>query len=84
MLTKYHINIFFFYLFPVFNINGNIVQLAAAPAAQPAPQAAPVASPTPSAVPVQPVAGVNGNNIVMVIFCGWFFFNLSRFANFYN
>lgn len=43
------------------------MQLATAPAAQPPPQAAPVASPTPAAVPVQPVAGVNGNNIVMVI-----------------
>ncbi|XP_034249768.1 nuclear transcription factor Y subunit alpha [Thrips palmi] len=51
----------------LFNINGNIVQLAAAPAAQPAPQAAPLASPTPAAVPVQPVAGVNGNNIVMMM-----------------
>ncbi|KAE8738838.1 Nuclear transcription factor Y subunit alpha [Frankliniella occidentalis] len=49
------------------NINGNIVQLAAAPAAQPTPPAAPVASPTPTAVPVQQVAGVNGNNIVMMM-----------------
>ncbi|KAK3932470.1 Nuclear transcription factor Y subunit alpha [Frankliniella fusca] len=49
------------------NINGNIVQLATAPATQPTPPAAPVASPTPAAVPVQQVAGVNGNNIVMMM-----------------
>ncbi|KAJ1529397.1 hypothetical protein ONE63_006180 [Megalurothrips usitatus] len=48
------------------NINGNIVQLAAAPTPQAAPSA-PVASPTPAAVPVQQVAGVNGNNIVMMM-----------------
>lgn len=51
----------------LFNINGNIVQLAAAQPAQQAPQAAPVASQAPAAVPVQPVAGVNGNNIVMMM-----------------
>lgn len=55
-------------IFTVLNINGNIVQLATAPAAQQVPQAAPVTSPTPASVPVQQMAGVNGNNIVMVIY----------------